>query len=103
VTPTQASAIRNGTVCDKEKKILRVGAKLYRCANNPLVKVNQLTWTRQECLRVSALLKDAREEYEMWKDDLIRAGSAGEKPLADFQSTLFDLEKTQKSFCKRGA
>ena len=103
VAPSQAATIKNGIACTKANTTAKVGSKVYRCGKNPLVRPTRLTWTLRGCFSATSLLKDSREEFEMWKDDLIKAGPLGEKPLADFQETLAGLEKTQADFCKKGA
>jgi hypothetical protein len=103
VPVAQAATIKNGVNCTKANATTKVGSKVYRCGKNPLVKPTRLTWTLQGCFKATSLLKSSIEDLEMWKDELTKAGPSGEKPLADFQATIADLEKTQADFCRRGA
>jgi hypothetical protein len=49
-------------------------------------------------------LKDARSQYEDWKDLAKLAGAEGEKTLVELESSIIDLENTMKNeVCKRGA
>ena len=99
----ESVTIKNGVNCAKANATSKIGNKVYVCAKNPILKSDRRTWTLRNCLRASTLLVDAKEELDTWRGDLEKAGALGEKPLADFESTIKELEKTQASLCKRGA
>ena len=82
----------------------KVGTKVYRCGKNPYFKPASLTWTLRGCFTANALLKDARSQYEDWKDLAKLAGAEGEKTLNDLQASITELENTMKNeVCKKGA
>ena len=104
VMPSQASTVKNGVACSKANATTKVGSKVYRCGKNPYVKPTQLTWTLRGCFTANALLKDARSQYEDWKDLAKLAGADGEKTLMELQTSITELENTMKNeVCKRGA
>jgi hypothetical protein len=56
------------------------------------------------CFTANALLKDARSQYEDWKDLAKLAGAEGEKTLQDLQTSITELETMmQNEVCKKGA
>ena len=100
----QAATIKNGVNCTKANATTKVGSKVYRCGKNPYVKPTQLTWTLRGCFTANTLLKDARSQYEDWKDLAKLAGADGEKTLNELQASITELENTMKDeVCKRGA
>jgi hypothetical protein len=104
VVPSQAATVKNGVACSKANATTKVGSKVYRCGKNPYVKPTQLTWTLRGCFTANALLKDARSQYEDWKDLAKLAGADGEKTLMELQTSITELENTMKNeVCKRGA
>ena len=104
VAPSQAVTIKNGVKCTKAGATTKVGAKVYRCGKNPYVKPASLTWTLRGCFTANALLKDARSQYEDWKDLAKLAGAEGEKTLQDLQTSITELETMmQNEVCKKGA
>ena len=104
VVPSQAATVKNGVACTKANATTKVGSKVYRCGKNPYVKPTQLTWTLRGCFTANALLKDARSQYEDWKDLAKLAGADGEKTLMELQTSITELENTMKNeVCKRGA
>lgn len=101
---TQAATVKNGVSCMKANATTKVGSKIYRCGKNPYVKPTQLTWTLRGCFTANTLLKDARQQYEDWKDLAKLAGADGEKTLNELQTSITELENTMKNeVCKRGA
>jgi hypothetical protein len=49
-------------------------------------------------------LKDARSQYDDWKDLAKIAGPDGEKTLQELQTSITELENTMKNeVCKKGA
>ncbi len=103
IQPAHA-VIKNGSICLKANSITKVGSKVYRCGKNPYVKPNRLTWTLRGCFTANALLKDARQQYEDWKDFARLLGSDGEKTLNELQASITELESTMKNeVCKKGA
>ena len=104
VVPSQAAKVKNGVACSKANATTKVGSKVYRCGKNPYVKPTKLTWTLRGCFTANALLKDARSQYEDWKDLAKLAGADGEKTLMELQTSITELENTMKNeVCKRGA
>jgi hypothetical protein len=104
VVPSQAATVKNGVACSKANATTKVGSKVYRCGKNPYVKPTQLTWTLRGCFTANTLLKDARSQYEDWKDLAKLAGADGEKTLMELQTSITELENTMKNeVCKRGA
>jgi hypothetical protein len=104
VYPSHAVNIKNGVKCAKLGSFSNVGKKIYRCGKNPFFKPNSLTWTLRGCFTANALLKDARSQYEDWKDLAKLAGADGEKTLMELQTSITELENTMKNeVCKRGA
>ena len=104
VVPSQAATVKNGVACSKANATTKVGSKVYRCGKNPYVKPTKLTWTLRGCFTANALLKDARSQYEDWKDLAKLAGADGEKTLMELQTSITELENTMKNeVCKRGA
>ena len=62
------------------------------------------SWTLSGCLTAYAMWKDAKQQYEDWKDLAKLAGADGEKTLADLQTSIDNLEKTMKTqVCVKGA
>ena len=103
-TQAQAASVKNGVTCAKVGATTKSGSKVYRCGKNPYVKPNKLTWTLRGCLTANALLKDARQQYEDWKDLAKLAGVEGEKTLSDLLTSITELENTMKNeVCKKGA
>ena len=104
VVPSQAATVKNGVACTKANATTKVGSKVYRCGKNPYVRPTALTWTLRGCFTANALLKDARSQYEDWKDLAKLAGPDGEKTLQELQTSITELENTMKNeVCKRGA
>lgn len=104
--PISASAVtvKNGVKCSKLNLTTKVGTKVYRCGKNPYFKPTSLTWTLRSCFTANALLKDARSQYEDWKDLAKLAGAEGEKTLQDLQTSITELETMMKNeVCKKGA
>ena len=102
--PAQAATVKNGVKCAKAGITTKVGTKVYRCGKNPYVKPASLTWTLRGCFTANALLKDARSQYEDWKDLAKLAGAEGEKTLQDLQTSITELETMmQNEVCKKGA
>ncbi len=102
--PAQAATIKNGVKCTKAGATTKVGTKVYRCGKNPYFKPASLTWTLRGCFTANALLKDARSQYEDWKDLAKLAGAEGEKTLQDLQTSITELETMmQNEVCKKGA
>lgn len=102
--PAQASNVRNGMKCTKPNAKSVVSKKSYICGKNPIVMPKQFTWTRVDCLDDYAVLIEAKEEYENWKDTLSAGGPEGEKTLRDMSNLIIQLEKSIKSkTCKRGS
>ena len=96
--------IKNGVTCSNVGKIVKFDGRVYRCGKNPIFKPNKLTWTLRGCFTANALLKDARSQYEDWKDLAMLAGAEGEKTLSDLQSSIDELESIMKNeVCKKGA
>jgi hypothetical protein len=103
ISPANSSNVKNGVNCSKENSKVAVAKKAYVCAKNPIVKPNRLTWTRVDCLDDFAVLSEAKDEYENWKDTLAIAGPDGEKTLKDMKSLITQLESTIRSkTCRRG-
>lgn len=99
-----AATIRNGVKCIKAGSVTKSGSKVYRCGKNPYFKPTSLTWTLRGCFTANALLKEARQQYEDWKDLAKLAGAEGEKTLNDLQTSITELENTMKNeVCKKGA
>ena len=104
VMPSQAATVKNGVACSKANATTKVGSKVYRCGKNPYFKPTTLTWTLRGCFTANTLLKDARSQYEDWKDLAKLAGADGEKTLMELQTSITELENTMKNeVCKRGA
>ena len=102
--PAQAVTIKNGVACTKANATTKVGAKVYKCAKNPYVTPTKRTWTLKGCLDAYALWKNAKEEYDSWKDLAKLAGPDGEKTLNELQTSITSLENTMKTAaCKKGA
>lgn len=102
--PAHSVSVKNGVSCTKVNATTKVGGKVYRCGKNPYFKPTSLTWTLRGCFTAQALLKEARSQYEDWKDLAKIAGPEGEKTLQDLQSSISELETTMKEeVCKRGA
>ncbi len=102
--PGNSSTVRNGVSCKIANTTTKVGAKVYRCGKNPYLNPTKLTWTLRGCFTANLLLKDARSQYEDWKDLAKLAGADGEKTLAELQLSISELEETMKNeVCKRGA
>ncbi len=103
-TPAMAATVKNGVKCTKASAITKVGSKVYRCGKNPYFKPTSLTWTLRGCFTANALLKDARQQYEDWKDLAKLAGAEGEKTMNELQASITELENTMKNeVCKKGA
>jgi hypothetical protein len=104
VAPANASTIKNGSRCLKANSTIKVGSKVYRCGKNPIVRPGALTWTLRGCFTANALLKEARLQYEDWKDLAKIAGADGEKTLQELQTSIIELENIMKNeVCKKGA
>jgi len=104
VAPVSAVTIKNGVKCTKANATTKVGSKVYRCGKNPYFKPTYLTWTLRGCFTANTLLKDARSQYEDWKNLAKLAGADGEKTLNELQTSITELENTMKNeVCKRGA
>ena len=102
--PATAVTVKNGVKCTKAGATTKVGTKVYRCGKNPYFKPTSLTWTLRGCFTANALLKDARSQYEDWKDLAKLAGAEGEKTLNELQASITELENTMKNeVCKKGA
>ena len=102
--PSYSATIKNGVKCTKAGATTKVGTKVYRCGKNPYFKPASLTWTLRGCFTANALLKDARSQYEDWKDLAKLAGAEGEKTLNELQASITELENTMKNeVCKKGA
>ena len=102
--PAGAATIKNGVACTKANATTKVGTKTYKCAKNPYVTPTKRTWTLTGCLSAYALWKNAKEEYDNWKDLAKLAGPEGEKTLTELQTSITDLETTMKTqACKKGA
>ena len=102
--PTMAVTVKNGVKCTKANATTKVGTKVYRCGKNPYFKPTSLTWTLRGCFTANTLLKDARQQYEDWKDLAKLAGAEGEKTMNDLQASITELENTMKNeVCKKGA
>ena len=102
--PAGAATIKNGVACTKANAITKVGAKTYKCAKNPYVTPTKRTWTLTGCLTAYSLWKNAKEEYDNWKDLAKLAGPDGEKTMQELLDSIASLEKTMKTVaCKRGA
>ena len=102
-TPSSA-AISNGVSCPKANATAKVGSKVYKCAKNPYVKPTSRTWTLSGCLTAYSLWKDAKQQYEDFKDLAKLAGPDGEKTLADLGKSIADLETSMETqACKKGA
>ena len=103
-SPVIAVTVKNGVKCTKANATTKVGTKVYRCGKNPYFKPTSLTWTLRGCFTANTLLKDARQQYEDWKDLAKLAGAEGEKTMNDLQASITELENTMKNeVCKRGA
>ncbi len=101
---SSAATVRNGVKCTKAGATTKVGTKVYRCGKNPYFRPASLTWTLRGCFTANALLKDARSQYEDWKDLAKLAGAEGEKTLQDLQTSITELETMMKNeVCKKGA
>ena len=104
VAPVNAVTIKNGVKCTNANASTKVGSKVYRCGKNPYFKPTSLTWTLRGCFTANALLKEARQQYEDWKDLAKLAGAEGEKTMNDLQASITELENTMKNeVCKKGA
>ena len=104
IAPAMAVTVKNGVKCTKANAPTKVGSKVYRCGKNPFFKPTSLTWTLRGCFTANVLLKDAREQYEDWKDLAKLAGAEGEKTMNDLQASITELENTMKNeVCKKGA
>ncbi len=102
--PAQAATVKNGVKCNKVEATTKVGTKVYRCGKNPYVQPASLTWTLRGCFTANSLLKDARSQYEDWKDLAKLAGAEGEKTLQDLRTSITELETMMKNeVCKKGA
>ena len=102
--PANSLAVKNGVKCTKLGQTSKVATKVYRCGKNPFFKPSTLTWTLRSCFTANALLKEARSQYEDWKDLAKLAGVEGEKTLQDLQTSITELETTMKNeVCKKGA
>ena len=102
--PAMAVTVKNGVKCIKAGATTKVGSKVYRCGKNPYFKPTSLTWTLRGCFTANALLKDARSQYEDWKDLAKLAGAEGEKTLNELQASITELENMMKNeVCKKGA
>ena len=103
-TPAMAVTVKNGVKCTKANATTKVGSKVYRCGKNPYFKPTSLTWTLRGCFTANALLKEARQQYEDWKDLAKLAGAEGEKTMNDLQASITELENTMKNeVCKKSA
>ena len=101
---SQAVLVKNGMKCSKVGATTKVGTKVYSCGKNPFFKPASMTWTLRGCFTANVLLKDARSQYEDWKDLAKLAGAEGEKTLQDLQTSITELETMMKNeVCKRGA
>ncbi len=99
-----AATVKNGVKCTKAGATTKVGTKVYRCGKNPYFKPASLTWTLRGCFTANTLLKEARSQYEDWKDLAKLAGAEGEKTLNELQASITELENTMKNeVCKKGA
>lgn len=102
--PAYSLSVRNGINCTKVGATTKVGSKIYQCGKNPYFRPKTLTWTLRGCMTANALLKDARSQYEDWKDLAKLAGADGEKTLQDLQTSISELETMMKNeVCKKGA
>ena len=98
------AAISNGTSCVKSGATIKVGSKSYKCAKNPYFAPIKNTWTLTGCLTAYALWKDAKQQYDDWKDLAKLAGAEGQKTLDDLQKSIDSLEATMKTqACKKGS
>ena len=103
-SPVSAANIKTGVSCTKMNLKAKVGSKNYRCANNPYLKPESLTWTLRECLRAQTLLNSSKKQYEDWKGIAASAGPDGEKLMKDLLASIAGLEDTMKNeLCKKGA
>jgi hypothetical protein len=104
IVPSQSATIKNGVKCSKVNSTTKVGSKIYRCGKNPYFKPKSLTWTLRGCFTAQSLLREARSQYEDWKDLAKIAGPDGEKTLTELQTSISELEITMKEqVCKKGA
>ena len=102
--PANSATIKNGVLCTKANATSKVGGKTYKCAKNPYVTPTKRTWTLTGCLTAYSLWKNAKEEYDNWKDLAKLAGPEGEKTIQDLQDSITSLENTMKNVaCKKGA
>lgn len=103
-SPSHAATIKNGVKCSKANSTIKVGSKVYRCGKNPILKPTTLTWTLKGCFTANRFLKDAKSQYEEFKDLAKIAGAEGEKALLELQTSITDLENLMKDeVCKKGA
>ena len=104
ISPVNAASIKNGVACSRANATTKVGTKTYKCTKNPYVTPTKRTWTLKGCLDAYALWKNAKEEYDNWKDLAKIAGPEGEKTLNELQQSITGLETTMKTVaCKKGA
>lgn len=104
IAPANAATIKNGVACSKANATTKVGAKTYKCAKNPYVTPTKRTWTLTGCLTAYSLWKNAKEEYDNWKDLAKLAGPDGEKTMQELLDSIASLENTMKTVaCKKGA
>lgn len=104
IAPANAATIKNGVACTKANATTKVGSKTYKCAKNPYVTPTKRTWTLTGCLTAFSLWKNAKEEYDNWKDLAKLAGPDGEKTMQELLDSIASLEKTMKTVaCKKGA
>lgn len=99
-----SATIKNGTKCTKLNSTTKVDGKTYRCGKNPIFKPTSLTWTLKSCFAANRYLKDAKSQYEDFKDLAKIAGQEGEKALLDLETSISELEALMRDeVCKKGA
>lgn len=102
--PAGAATIKNGVACTKANATTKVGTKTYKCVKNPYVSPTKRTWTLTGCITAYSLWKNAKEEYDNWKDLAKLAGPDGEKTMKELADSITSLETTMKTVaCKKGA
>jgi len=104
VPTSSAAVIKGGVACTKSSATLKVGAKTYTCAKNPLLMPTKLTWTLSGCLTAYSLWQDAKQQFAGFADIAKLAGPDGQKTLDDLQASIDGLQKTMRTqACVKGA
>jgi len=104
ISATASAAVSNGTICSRINAVTKSNGITYRCVKNPFVSPKRNTWTQIRCVNSIKLWRDAKSQYESWRELAAIAGPEGLKAIEELQINIVELEVFMKdTVCKKGA